>query len=89
MSTFTPVHLSSAWQALQGLAQTHLPTLRELLSDTPRSASLHLKTCGIHMDFSHQRVNAQVMNALHVLAKDRQVDSQLLAMFHGEAINTT
>ena len=89
MSTFTPVHLSSAWQALQGLAQTHLPTLRELLSDTPRSASLHLKTCGIHMDFSHQRVNAQVMNALHVLAKDRQVDSQLRAMFHGEAINTT
>lgn len=50
---------------------------------------MHLQACGIHMDFSHQRVNEPVMQALQALAKDRQVDDQLRAMFNAEAINTT
>jgi glucose-6-phosphate isomerase len=41
------------------------------------------------MDFSHQRVNEPVMQALQALAKDRHVDDQLRAMFNAEAINTT
>jgi glucose-6-phosphate isomerase len=50
---------------------------------------MHLQACGIHMDFSHQRVNEPVMQALQALAKDRHVDDQLRAMFNAEAINTT
>ena len=88
MSTFTPVHLSPAWLSLQHLTQAPLPSLRELLTDASRK-SMHLQACGIHMDFSHQRVNEPVMQALQALAKDRHVDDQLRAMFNAEAINTT
>jgi len=88
MRSFTPVHLSPAWLSLQNLAQ-NFPSLRELLSDVPRNASMQLDACGIHMDFSHQRVNAQVLQALQALASERFVDTQLRAMFHGEHINAT
>lgn len=89
MRSFTPVHLTSAWLFLQTLAQPNFPSLRELLSNAPRNSSMHLDACGIHMDFSHQRVNAQVLQALQALASERQVDTQLRAMFHGEPINAT
>ena len=89
MSTFTPVHLCPAWLSLQHLAQAPLPSLRELLTDASRSASMQLQACGIRMDFTHQRVNSQVVNALQALAEERQVDAQLRAMFHAETINAT
>jgi glucose-6-phosphate isomerase len=89
MRSFTPVHLSPAWQSLQNLAQPNFPSLRELLSDVPRNASMQLDACGIHMDYSYQRVNTQAMQALHALASERCVDAQLRAMFNGEHINAT
>ena len=89
MSTFSPVHLSPAWHLLQNLATGNFASLRELLSDAARSSSMQLQACGIQMDFSHQRVNASVLQALQALAKERHVDEQLRAMFHAEAINTT
>ena len=89
MRTFTPVNLSPAWLSLQSLALANLPSLRELLTDASRSSSMHLQACGIHMDFTHQRVNETVLQALQALAKDRHVDDQLRAMFEAEAINTT
>ena len=89
MSTFTPVHLSPAWLSLQSLALTNLPSLRVLLTDASRPSSQQLQACGIHMDFTQQRVNETVLQALQALAKDRHVDVQLRAMFEAEAINTT
>ena len=89
MRTFTPVHLSPAWLSLQSLAQANLPSLRELLTDSSRTSSMQMQACGIHMDFTHQRVNETVLQALQALAKDRHVDDQLRAMFEAEAINTT
>ena len=89
MSSFTPVHLSPAWLSLQSLAQPNFPSLRELLSNAPRNSSMHLDACAIHMDYSHQRVNLQVLQALQMLASERQVDSQLRAMLRGEHINVT
>jgi len=89
MRTFTPVNLSPAWLSLQSLALANLPSLRELLTDASRSSSMQLQACGIHMDFTHQRVNETVLQALQALAKDRHVDDQLRAMFEAEAINTT
>ena len=50
---------------------------------------MHLQALGIHMDFTHQRINGPVLKALQALAKDRHVDDQLRAMFEAEAINTT
>ena len=89
MSTFSPVHLSPAWHLLQNLATGNFASLRELLSDAARNSSMQLQACGIQMDFSHQRVNASVLQALQALAKERQVDDQLRAMFSAQAINTT
>lgn len=89
MTDFIHVDQTTVWQSLQGLAQTGLPSLRELLNDASRSASLHAEACSVHMDFSHQRVNAQVLQALQALARERCVDAQLRAMFRGEPINTT
>jgi glucose-6-phosphate isomerase len=89
MRTFTPVNLSPAWLSLQSLALANLPSLRELLTDASRSSSMQLQACGIHMDFTHQRVNETVLQALQALAKGRHVDDQLRAMFEAEAINTT
>jgi len=89
MRTFTPVNLSPAWLSLQSLALANLPSLRELLTDASRSSSMQLQACGIQMDFTHQRVNETVLQALQALAKDRHVDDQLRAMFEAEAINTT
>ena len=89
MRTFTPVNLSPAWLSLQSLALANLPSLRELLTDASRSSSMQLQACGIHMDFTHQRVNETVLRALQALAKDRHVDDQLRAMFEAEPINTT
>ena len=89
MRTFTPVHLSPAWLSLQSLALANLPSLRELLTDASRRSSMQLQACGIHMDFTHQRVNETVLQTLQALAKDRHVDDQLHAMFQAEAINIT
>jgi len=89
MSTFTPVHLFPAWQLLQSLATGNFPSLRELLSDATRTSSLHLHACGIEMDYTHQRVNSSVLQALQALAKESQVDDQLHAMFSAQAINAT
>jgi glucose-6-phosphate isomerase len=89
MRSFIPVHLSPEWLSLQSLAQPNFPSLRELLSDVARNVSMQLDACGIHMDYSHQRVNAQVLQALQGLARERQVDTQLRAMFDGEPINAT
>lgn len=89
MSSFTPVHPSPAWLSLQSLAQPNFSSLRELLSNAPRNSSMHLDACTIHMDYSHQRVNLQVLQALQMLASERQVDSQLRAMLRGEHINST
>ena len=89
MSTFSPVHLSPAWHLLQNLATGNFASLRELLSDAARSSSMQLQACGIQMDFSHQRVNETVLQALQALAKERQVDDQLRAMFGAQAINST
>ena len=89
MPDFTPVHQTPAWQALQGLSQAGLPSLRELLSDPDRNASLHAQACGIRMDFSHQRVNAKVMQALQTLAKATHVEIVTLAIGEKDATFTT
>ena len=89
MTPFVPPHQRPAWQALQALAQSPQPHLRELLKNTERNASLHANGAGISIDYERQRVTPEVMQQLLALAEESQVMPQAQAMFNGEPINAT
>ena len=79
----------NAWSALEALSQREMPHLRELLKDPVRSHSLNLKGLGLELDFSCQRINAEVMQALQELAKESSLAQQIKSLFLGEAVNTS
>ena len=83
-----PEHLP-AWHQLHELAQQGQAPLRELLEDKQRHAKLQFNAAGLSLDASHQRVDADVMQALHGLAQESGVMAHAQAMFRGEAINST
>ena len=89
MNHFNRPEQRPAWQALQALADVPMPHLRELLQDSTRNAALQFEAAGIQADASRQRVTPSVMQALLQLAEESQVLPQALAMFKGDAINTT
>ena len=60
MNTFVPPQQRQAWQALQKLSHSTQPHLRELLKDPNRAEQLHASGAGITLDYSRQRVTAQV-----------------------------
>ena len=88
-STFVRPEHRRAWLQLQQLAKTAPLSLRTLLSDPVRGASLQFHAAGLTLDASHQRMNNTVVQALLALAQESQVMPQAHAMFQGEAINTT
>ena len=87
----TPVTQSSAWQPLVDLADTIGSThIRDLFSSgRDRVASLTHLAAGVTADFSRQRINSEVLDALLALAKDRGLDDARDAMFSGAHINNT
>lgn len=65
-------------------------SLRGLFSqDVDRAAKMTLDACGIHLDYSKNRVNDAVMNALFTLAREAGVPAAIEKMFTGEKINIT
>ena len=89
MPTFIPPQQRKAWKALAALPGATSHHLRDLLADTHRQAAMQISAAGITLDYSHQRVHADVMAQLFALANESHVKEQALAMFHGEAINQT
>ena len=89
MTSFVPPQQRQAWQALQTLSQTAQPHLRELLQDPRRVEQLQASGAGITLDYSRQRVTAEVLQQLLALADESQVMAQAQAMFRGEPINAT
>lgn len=89
MNTFVPPQRRQAWQALQTLAQSAQPHLRDLLKDPQRAEQLHASGAGITLDYSRQRVTADVLQQLLTLADESHVMDQAKAMFRGEPINAT
>ena len=87
--TFVPPPHRPAWQHLAQLAQAPGLSLRELLAQPARGASLQYQAAGLTLDASRQRVNAQVMQALLQLADESGVIKQAQAMFAGQPINLT
>ncbi|MEI7494774.1 MAG: glucose-6-phosphate isomerase [Betaproteobacteria bacterium] len=89
MPTFIPPQQRKAWTALAALPGAQSHHLRDLLGDKDRQARMQISAAGITLDYSHQRVNTDVMAQLLALADESHAKEQALAMFHGEAINQT
>jgi glucose-6-phosphate isomerase len=88
-SLFVRPEQRQAWQQLQTLAQAPAVHLRDLLPQPGRSHGLQYQAAGLSLDASHQRVNANILSALHALAEESQVLDKAQAMFRGEHINRT
>lgn len=82
---------TGGWQRLSALApaarQRHL---RDMFDAEPdRGPAWTLEAAGLRVDFSKQRITAEVMQALLDLARERGVLSRRDAMFAGGRINVT
>jgi len=80
-----------AWQALGTLAaQTPTLNLRQMFAADPRRFErFSLEHEGLLLDFSKQRVTAEVMAALHALWETAEVPGWMSRMRAGEAINSS
>ena len=88
--TATP-HCEAAWARLDAVAHAlGGTTLNELFAAEPeRVAGMSVAACGLHGDFSKQRVDAAGLDALFGLAEAAELPAWIARMFAGEAINHT
>ncbi|MDO4571245.1 MAG: glucose-6-phosphate isomerase [Planctomycetia bacterium] len=79
------------WGALEKLAQTvQNVSLREMFASEPKRAEkMTLDACGLHLDYSKNRVNDEVLKNLFDLATQAGVERARDRMFAGEKINCT
>lgn len=82
---------TASWRELTDLAgamrERHL---RDLFAEDPqRAARLSRTGAGLKVDFSKQRITADVVSALLGLAEEQGVMARAAAMFDGEHINVT
>lgn len=78
-----------AWRALAALAARPRPHLRELLHEPGRGDYARLAAAGIELDFTRQRIDHRIYDALLALAREAGVEAQRDAMFAGEPVNAT
>lgn len=77
-----------AWQRLRELAETvGRRTTAELMDERPDPLTAQM--AGVTLDYSRQRVNAEVMEQLFALAEQAGVADQRTAMFAGDRVNST
>jgi glucose-6-phosphate isomerase len=82
---------ASAWQRLAALNETvGAGRIRDLLEQDPgRAEHMVVQGAGVTLDYSRQRVDADVIAALLDLIDEREVLQRRDAMFAGERINVT
>ena len=87
----TPGFKCSEWTHLTSLAQQRKSQhIRELFdADSERVAGLTFQAGPLTLDFSRQRVDAQVIESLLNLARQVGVEAARDAMFTGAHINNT
>lgn len=85
-----PTH-TEAWRTLEGAAgQAGKLNLNALFAADPsRAARYAAGACGVHLDYSKNRVDDAVMAALLALARQCGVEEHRDAMFSGQPINST
>lgn len=83
--------MSTSWDTLTELAATvGTEKIRDLLTEDPsRATRMVVEGAGVTLDYSRQRVDQNVMDALVALAEERGVLTRRDAMFAGEHINVT
>lgn len=81
----------AAWARLDAAAHSlGSTTLNNLFAAEPeRVAAMGVDACGLHGDFSKQRLDAAGLDALFALAEAADVPGWIARMFAGEAINHT
>lgn len=86
MLTDTP-----CWQRLTTLAQSagSLRLVDCFAVDPDRATRYAVEACGLYLDYSKQRIDAEVLDALLALADQQQVAARTASMFAGERINHT
>ena len=80
-----------AWQTLSQLYTTvGAEHMRDWFdADPKRAENMQIEACGIHLDYSKNRVNSAVLDALFELADAQDLAAHRDAMFSGEHINST
>ncbi|MDR9839308.1 glucose-6-phosphate isomerase [Herbaspirillum huttiense] len=82
---------TAAFQALQAHHATAVQWhLRDLFAQQPdRFERMHVRAAGLLLDYSKNRLNADTLDLLLSLARERGVETLREAMFSGEKINFT
>ena len=80
-----------AWQKVASQASAQQGThLRDLFrADASRGERLVIDACGLHVDYSKQRITDETLALLIVLAETCGLRQRIDAMFSGEKINST
>lgn len=83
------VSAGAAWQRLQALAR-RAPSLRRLFAaDADRHAAFSCEAAGLLLDYSKQRVDREIVEALLDLARERRVEAVRDALLAGAPVNVT
>ncbi|MBX5442850.1 MAG: glucose-6-phosphate isomerase [Solirubrobacteraceae bacterium] len=89
--SFTPVHETPEWKALEAhhreLRDVHL---RDLFAQSPdRGERFAAEGAGVYLDYSKNRITEKTLELLFALARARRLEERRDAMFAGEHINVT
>ena len=79
---------SELQEAARHIAQPHMH-LRHLLEDPTRFDTFSLAACGLHYDFSRQRLTGKALSLLRTLAGARGVHNRFREMISGTPVNVT
>ncbi|WP_076542967.1 glucose-6-phosphate isomerase [Shewanella sp. UCD-KL21] len=80
---------SNTWQQLKKNAAA-LPHMRELFANDPdRFEKMSLKSCGLLLDYSKNRIDKEGLELLFALAEETNLSAKISAMFNGDIINNT
>lgn len=81
----------TAWEALREHKKAaESMRLRDLFKqDNQRADAFSEEACGLHIDFSRNRVNKETFGHLFDLARESGLESAIQSMFDGETINNT
>ena len=89
--TRTPLKEMAAWKALEShAASMGTRHLRELFAEDPkRGERMTAEACGLFLDYSKHRIDAETLRLFGALAAEAGVVERREAMFGGEKINLT
>ncbi len=80
---------TASWNALHQHKE-QIPHMRQLFADDQqRFDKMSLKSCGLLLDYSKNRLDDKALSLLFELAKETKLAEKISAMFAGDAINTT